>query len=100
MPTPIIVVYKYLAPGAALANEIPITTATKVANLGEVWDLHPEGEIITLEADDPVEYGEGPKEYKVRYRFGPVTVAFGSGESGEPGHTLPTLLIVVTDPDT
>ena len=100
MPTPIIVVYKYLAPGASLANDIPITTATKVVNLGEAWDLHPEGEIITLEADDPVEYGEGPKEYKVRYRFGPVTVAFESGESGEPGYTLPTLLIVVTDPDT
>ena len=61
----------------------------------EVLNIHPQGEIITLQADDPEEYGEGPKEYKVQYRFGPRTFRFGDNDY----MTLLALLIVVTDPD-
>jgi len=89
------IVYKYLAPGATSDNDKPITTTTKTVNSEEVLDIHPEGEIITLQADDPEEYGEGPKKYKVQYRFGPRMIRFGDNVS----RSFPALLIVVSDPE-
>jgi|SRR5829696_2984015 len=89
------IVYKYLAPGATSNNPKPITSTTKKVNSEEVLNIHPEGEIITLQADDPEEDGEGPKKYKVHYRFGPRMFRFGDNKYS---HVL-AMLIIVTDPD-
>ena len=87
------IIYKYLAPGATSDNRKPITTTTKTVNFEEILTIHPEGQIITLQADDPEEYGEEPKKYKVQYRFGPRAFRFGEYTS------LLAMLVVVTDPD-
>ena len=97
MNTAITVVYKYLAPKASSTNDIhdiPITTTTKTLTLDEMLALHPRDEIITLLANDPEEYGEGPKEYKVQYRLGPNLIG-----SRDHGVALWALFVIVTDPD-
>ena len=95
MYNPVTIVYKYLAPGATSDNPHPITTTTKTVRSEEFMHIHPEGQIITLQADDPEEYGEGPKKYKVQYRFGPRTFRFGDNKYSD----MLAMLIIVSDPD-
>jgi hypothetical protein len=87
------IVYKHLAPGASSTNAITITTATRRIDSSEVQTIYSVGEIVTLQADDPEEFGDEPKEYKVQYRF-PILTQFG-----EFGFSLSVLLVVVTDPN-
>ena len=88
------VIYKYRAPGAPQNNDQTITSETKDLGQNELRaDPHVVGETVTLVADDPDEFGEGPREYKVLSRW---SVAGHFVRTGVPA---PTLTVTVTDPD-
>jgi hypothetical protein len=88
------IIYKYRAFGASPVDDATITTVPVNLNPNEMLNLpHPIGEIVTLQADDPEEYGEAPKEYVVLHRFPILT------QSSEKGFSKWALLIIVTDSD-
>ena len=87
------VIYKYRTPGTSPSNDTTITTKALDLTPNEVLiATHPVGELVTLQGDDPEEYGEDPKEYVVLNRIPLLT------QIGESGYVLSMLLVVVTDP--
>ena len=87
------IIYKYLAPGMPLGHESTITTATLDLNPNEVLStVHPVGETVALQADDPEEHGEASKEYVVLNRYPFLT------QLGDPAYTALILFVIITDP--
>ena len=88
------IIYKYRAPHAPPGNETTITTKTLDLDSNEVLiTVNPPGETISLEVDDPVEYGRDTREYVVLDRYPLITQWVGSGAP------LAVLVVVVTDAD-
>ena len=87
------IIYKYRAPDAPLGNETTLTAKALDLDTNEVLiTVHPPGETISLEVDDPVEeYGRDIREYVVLSRHPLITQWVGSGAP------LAILLVVVTD---
>ena len=86
------IIYKYRAPHAPPGNETTITTKALDLDSNEVLiTIHPPGETISLEVDDPVEYGRDIREYVVLGRYPLITQWVGSGAP------LAILVVVVTD---
>ncbi len=86
------IIYKYRAPGAHPHDDTTITTSTTDVEPNEMMrNPHPVGEVISLRADDPNEYGEQPKEYVVLDRFPLLT------QMGDSGYRMSALTVIVTD---
>jgi hypothetical protein len=87
------IIYKYHAPEERLQDATTIATATTGVEDNEIWtNLYPVGEVFSLPADDPKEYGEKPKEYVVVKR-GTVQAPIG-----DSGYSMTALIVFVTDP--
>ena len=86
------IIYKYRAPHAPPGNETTLTAKALDLDSTEVLiTVHQPGETISLEVDDPVEYGRDTREYVVLDRYPLITQWVGSGAP------LAILLVVVTD---
>ena len=88
------IIYKYRPPNSPPGNETTITAKALDLDPNEVLlTLHPLGETIALEADDPEKYGEGSREYVVLDRRPLITQWVGSGSATS------ILIVIVTDAD-
>ena len=88
------IIYKYRAPHAPPGNETTLTAkALDLDSTEALITVHQPGETISLEVDDPVEYGRDTREYVVLDRYPLITQWVGSGAP------LAILLVVVTDAD-
>jgi hypothetical protein len=86
------VIYKYRDPAAPPGNESTLTTKIEDLNPYQVMtQFHPIGETITLEADNPQDYGDSSKVYVVVDRH-PLLTQWGAS-----GYTASILILVVTD---
>ncbi len=86
------IIYKCCAPEEHPLDATTIKTATMDEEADEIrTNLHPVGEVIPLRADDPDEYGEQPKEYRVVQRA-PLLAP-----SRDSGYSMAELTVIVTD---
>ena len=89
------IIYKYRAPGASPGDDVTITAVSMELDprFAEEGIPHPVGETVTLQADDPDEFGEGPRDYEVLQRW-PMMAQFG-----DTNMMMSLLFVIVTDPN-